>query len=62
MSTLAPPVQLASPQSRYRIEYVLNLVNQKDFEFPSVSKTVSHKEHNGVRLSLPFYHVAYSFK
>uniref|UniRef100_A0AAQ4RCS3 Guanine nucleotide-binding protein G(s) subunit alpha n=1 Tax=Gasterosteus aculeatus aculeatus TaxID=481459 RepID=A0AAQ4RCS3_GASAC len=35
MSTLAPPVQLASPQSRYRIEYVLNLVNQKDFEFPS---------------------------
>ncbi|XP_045913646.1 guanine nucleotide-binding protein G(s) subunit alpha isoform X3 [Micropterus dolomieu] len=35
MSTLTPPVQLASPENRYRIEYVLNLVNQKDFEFPS---------------------------
>nr|XP_057939290.1 guanine nucleotide-binding protein G(s) subunit alpha isoform X1 [Doryrhamphus excisus] len=35
MSTLTPPVQLASPGNQYRIEYILNLVNQKDFEFPS---------------------------
>ncbi|XP_072304906.1 guanine nucleotide-binding protein G(s) subunit alpha [Eucyclogobius newberryi] len=34
MSTLTPPVQLACPQNQHRIEYVLNLVNQKDFEFP----------------------------
>ncbi|MGH0165467.1 UNVERIFIED_CONTAM: hypothetical protein FKN15_063622 [Acipenser sinensis] len=33
MSTLAPPVQLASPENQFRIEYILNLVNQKDFEF-----------------------------
>ncbi|XP_010767382.1 guanine nucleotide-binding protein G(s) subunit alpha, partial [Notothenia coriiceps] len=35
MSTLAPPVQLACPQNQYRIEYVLNLVTQKNFEFTS---------------------------
>uniref|UniRef100_A0A671VNJ3 Guanine nucleotide-binding protein G(s) subunit alpha n=1 Tax=Sparus aurata TaxID=8175 RepID=A0A671VNJ3_SPAAU len=35
MSTLTPPVQLACPENRYRIEYILNLVTQKDFEFPS---------------------------
>ncbi|KAG7273268.1 hypothetical protein CRUP_009696 [Coryphaenoides rupestris] len=35
MSTLTPPVQLACPQNQHRIEYVLNLVSQKDFEFPS---------------------------
>uniref|UniRef100_A0A672GJH6 Guanine nucleotide-binding protein G(s) subunit alpha n=1 Tax=Salarias fasciatus TaxID=181472 RepID=A0A672GJH6_SALFA len=35
MSTLTPPVQLACPDNQYRIEYILNLVNQKDFEFPS---------------------------
>ncbi|CAG03238.1 unnamed protein product [Tetraodon nigroviridis] len=35
MSTLTPPVQLACPDNRHRIEYILNLVNQKDFEFPS---------------------------
>ncbi|MBN3279803.1 GNAS protein, partial [Polyodon spathula] len=33
MSTLTPPVQLASPENQFRIEYILNLVNQKDFEF-----------------------------
>ncbi|MGH0184826.1 UNVERIFIED_CONTAM: hypothetical protein FKN15_015902 [Acipenser sinensis] len=37
MSTLAPPVQLASPENQFRIEYILNLVNQKDFEFTAVS-------------------------
>uniref|UniRef100_A0A8D3AW33 Guanine nucleotide-binding protein G(s) subunit alpha n=1 Tax=Scophthalmus maximus TaxID=52904 RepID=A0A8D3AW33_SCOMX len=36
MSHLTPPVQLACPKNQYRIEYILNLVNQKDFEFPSV--------------------------
>ncbi|CAB1329420.1 unnamed protein product [Coregonus sp. 'balchen'] len=35
MSTLTPPVQLASPHNQHRIDYVLNLVNQKDFEFTS---------------------------
>uniref|UniRef100_A0A665UFE2 Guanine nucleotide-binding protein G(s) subunit alpha n=1 Tax=Echeneis naucrates TaxID=173247 RepID=A0A665UFE2_ECHNA len=34
MSNLTPPVQLACPENQYRIEYILNLVNQKDFEFP----------------------------
>lgn len=41
MSTLTPPVQLACPENRYRIEYILNLVTQKDFEFPSVSSSIS---------------------
>lgn len=40
MSTLTPPVQLACPENRHRIEYVLNLVGQKDFDFPSVSNSV----------------------
>uniref|UniRef100_A0A8C7UIV0 Guanine nucleotide-binding protein G(s) subunit alpha n=1 Tax=Oncorhynchus mykiss TaxID=8022 RepID=A0A8C7UIV0_ONCMY len=35
MSTLTPPVQLANQHNQYRIQYVLNLVNQKDFEFTS---------------------------
>uniref|UniRef100_H2SJB9 Guanine nucleotide-binding protein G(s) subunit alpha n=1 Tax=Takifugu rubripes TaxID=31033 RepID=H2SJB9_TAKRU len=35
MSTLTPPVQLACPDNRHRIEYILSLVSQKDFEFPS---------------------------
>ncbi|KAK7884331.1 hypothetical protein WMY93_027454 [Mugilogobius chulae] len=34
MSTLTPPVELACPGNQHRIDYVLNLVNQKDFEFP----------------------------
>uniref|UniRef100_A0A3P9HL77 Guanine nucleotide-binding protein G(s) subunit alpha n=3 Tax=Oryzias TaxID=8089 RepID=A0A3P9HL77_ORYLA len=34
MNTLTPPVQLASPGNKHRVEYILNLVNQKDFEFP----------------------------
>ncbi|XP_030635936.1 guanine nucleotide-binding protein G(s) subunit alpha isoform X1 [Chanos chanos] len=40
MSTLVPPVQLACPANRFRIDYILNFKkesegNQKDFEFPS---------------------------
>ncbi|KAJ3586529.1 hypothetical protein NHX12_012926 [Muraenolepis orangiensis] len=35
MTILTPPVQLACPQNQHRIEYVLNLVNHKDFELPS---------------------------
>nr|XP_020472998.1 guanine nucleotide-binding protein G(s) subunit alpha isoform X3 [Monopterus albus] len=35
MSNLTPPVQLACPENQHQIEYILNLVNQKDFEFPS---------------------------
>ncbi|KAK7915628.1 hypothetical protein WMY93_011389 [Mugilogobius chulae] len=35
MSTLTPPCQIACPANQSRIEYVMNLVNQKDFEFPS---------------------------
>ncbi|XP_061075059.1 guanine nucleotide-binding protein G(s) subunit alpha isoform X4 [Conger conger] len=34
MGTLVPPVQLANPENQFRIEYILNLANQKDFEFP----------------------------
>ncbi|KAL7833191.1 hypothetical protein SRHO_G00302090 [Serrasalmus rhombeus] len=33
MSTLTPPVQLACPENQFRIQYILNLANQKDFEF-----------------------------
>uniref|UniRef100_A0A7N5ZQL1 Guanine nucleotide-binding protein G(s) subunit alpha n=1 Tax=Anabas testudineus TaxID=64144 RepID=A0A7N5ZQL1_ANATE len=35
MSTLTPPCQLACPANQTRVDYVLNQVNQKDFEFPS---------------------------
>lgn len=46
MSTLTPPVRLANPAHQFRIEYILNLVNQKDFEFTSVSifriKKITH--------------------
>ncbi len=41
MTTLTPPCQLASPANQCRIDYVLNQVNQKDFEFPSVSRTLT---------------------
>lgn len=41
MSTLTPPVQLACAENRHRIEYILNLVSQKDFDFPSVSRPSS---------------------
>lgn len=44
MSTLTPPVQLACPENRHRIEYVLNLVGRKDFDFPSVSSSVCRCE------------------
>lgn len=37
MTTLTPPCKLASPANQCRIDYVLNQVNHKDFEFPSVS-------------------------
>ncbi|XP_039863922.1 guanine nucleotide-binding protein G(s) subunit alpha-like isoform X2 [Simochromis diagramma] len=35
MNTLTPPCQLACPENQSRIDYVLNLVNQKDFDFPT---------------------------
>ncbi|XP_051567798.1 guanine nucleotide-binding protein G(s) subunit alpha isoform X1 [Myxocyprinus asiaticus] len=38
MSMLAPPVQLACPANQFRIDYILNLANQKDFEFTPVSR------------------------
>uniref|UniRef100_A0A665UG55 Guanine nucleotide-binding protein G(s) subunit alpha n=1 Tax=Echeneis naucrates TaxID=173247 RepID=A0A665UG55_ECHNA len=53
MSNLTPPVQLACPENQYRIEYILNLVNQKDFddydykEFYDHAKTLWQDE--GVR-------------
>ncbi|KAM3878586.1 LOW QUALITY PROTEIN: guanine nucleotide-binding protein G(s) subunit alpha-like [Diretmus argenteus] len=37
MNTLTPPCQLACPANQSRIDYVLNQVNQKDFEFHSVT-------------------------
>ncbi|XP_072237902.1 guanine nucleotide-binding protein G(s) subunit alpha isoform X1 [Leuresthes tenuis] len=36
MSTLTPPCSLACPANQARIEYVMNIVSQKDFDFPSV--------------------------
>lgn len=38
MSVLVPPVQLACPANKFRIDYILNLANQKDFEFTPVSR------------------------
>lgn len=40
MNSLVPPVQLACPANQFRIEYILNLTNQKDFEFTSVRITI----------------------
>lgn len=40
MSMLVPPVQLACPANKFRIDYVLNLANQKDFEFTAVSRSI----------------------
>lgn len=42
MSTLTPPCQLACPANQHQISYVLNQVNHKDFEFPSVSCLLFH--------------------
>ncbi|XP_069547129.1 guanine nucleotide-binding protein G(s) subunit alpha-like isoform X1 [Brachyistius frenatus] len=39
MTTLTPPCKLACSANQSWIGYVLNQVNQKDFEFPSVSHT-----------------------
>ncbi|XP_075427455.1 guanine nucleotide-binding protein G(s) subunit alpha isoform X2 [Ascaphus truei] len=33
MGNLAPPVELAKPENQFRIDYVLNLPNYKDFDF-----------------------------
>lgn len=38
MGNLAPPVELANPENQFRIDYILNLANQIDFDFPPVSK------------------------
>lgn len=38
MGNLAPPVELAHPENQFRIDYILNLANQIDFDFPPVSK------------------------
>ncbi|KAG7261841.1 hypothetical protein CRUP_022884 [Coryphaenoides rupestris] len=35
MSTLTPPCLLACPANQSRIKYVTNLMNRKDYEFPS---------------------------
>lgn len=40
MSMLVPPVQLACQANKFRIDYILNLANQKDFEFTTVSRKV----------------------
>lgn len=37
MGNLAPPVELANAENQFRIDYILNLANQIDFDFPPVS-------------------------
>lgn len=37
MGNLAPPVELANPENQFRIDYILNLASQIDFDFPPVS-------------------------
>lgn len=59
MSNLTPPVQLASPENQYRIEYILNLVSQKDFEFPSVSSKSDIKNHTQ---KYPYLHTNFKEK
>lgn len=54
MSTLTPPVRLANPAHQFRIEYILNLVNQKDFVFTSVSIFLI----NNYLFSLSCWHVS----
>lgn len=39
MGNLAPPVELANPENQFRIDYILNLANQIDFDFPPVSNS-----------------------
>ncbi|KAJ3602598.1 hypothetical protein NHX12_030350 [Muraenolepis orangiensis] len=39
MSTLKPPCQLACPANQSRIKYVTNVMNRKDYEFPSVPES-----------------------
>ncbi|XP_061487132.1 guanine nucleotide-binding protein G(s) subunit alpha isoform X5 [Rhineura floridana] len=34
MGNLAPPVELANPENQFRIDYILNLASQIDFDFP----------------------------
>lgn len=55
MSTLTPPVQLACPENQYRIEYILNFVNQKDFDFPSVSSNISPNTYQPTLLHVAFF-------
>ncbi|KAK2529072.1 hypothetical protein Q9966_009402 [Columba livia] len=38
MGNLAPPVELANPENQFRIDYILNLANQIDFDFPPHAK------------------------
>ncbi|XP_078507964.1 guanine nucleotide-binding protein G(s) subunit alpha isoform X3 [Lissotriton helveticus] len=35
MGNLAPPVELSNPANQFRIDYILNLANHKDFDFSS---------------------------
>ncbi|XP_018092781.1 guanine nucleotide-binding protein G(s) subunit alpha isoform X3 [Xenopus laevis] len=37
MGNLSPPVELVNPENQFRIDYILNLPNYKDFEFSPVS-------------------------
>ncbi|OCT62468.1 hypothetical protein XELAEV_18043550mg [Xenopus laevis] len=51
MCNLSPPVELANPENQFRIDYILNLPNHKDFdfspEFYDHTKTLWHDD--GVR-------------
>lgn len=50
MTTLTPPCKLACPANQPRIDYVMNQAHQKDFEFPSVSCALLHREASTPRL------------
>ncbi|XP_043352056.1 guanine nucleotide-binding protein G(s) subunit alpha isoform X7 [Dermochelys coriacea] len=41
MGNLAPPVELANPENQFRIDYILNLANQIDFDFSPKEKSTS---------------------
>ncbi|XP_075022716.1 guanine nucleotide-binding protein G(s) subunit alpha isoform X3 [Calonectris borealis] len=46
MGNLAPPVELANPENQFRIDYILNLANQIDFDFPPEEHEGREKEHS----------------
>lgn len=37
MASLNPPVLLENPDNQFRVDYMLNVASQPDFDYPAVS-------------------------